>query len=517
MKKPTVVLACLMALTPVALYTGSAPGRNAASEACPALADLRIDDTNLLSAAVVPAAGDLPEYCRVLGYVRPAINFEIRLPTANWNGKFYMAGCGGACGKLDSDSDFILDIKRALQRHYAVSMTDGGHWGENKFDTRWGYHNRLAEIDYGHRAVHETARATKAIIEAFYHKAPAQSYFGGCSNGGRQGVMEALRYPEDFDGIISDAPALDLTGMILNFAWVARANTGSDGKNLITPAEARLIEKAVYQACDPLDGLKDGLIADPRACRFDPSTLACAGEKSAHCLSAEQVKALKALYQGPRDSAGRQLYPGLPLGSEPYWGFWHTGQTSDASDDLFPRIGEEFLRYLGFEDNPGERYTVADLDLDRDPPRLEFMGKTYNATDPNLNAFRRRGGKLLMWHSWADPAPSPMKSIEYYDAVEDRVGGREETQAFFRLFMVPGTDHCGIGEGPGIRDAGYDPLMALERWVEHTEAPASLLMTKTDSAGKVLWTRPACPYPQRAVYKGRGDRSDASSFRCTVP
>ena len=178
MNRPTVALASLMALAPVALYTRSMANRNAAPETCRALADLRIEDTNLLSATVVPAAGDVPEYCRVLGYVRPAINFEIRLPTSSWNGKFYMAGCGGACGKLSSASDFSLDIKRALRRQYAVSMTDGGHWGEHIFDTRWGYHNRLAEIDFGHRAVHETARATKAIIEAFYHKAPARSYFG---------------------------------------------------------------------------------------------------------------------------------------------------------------------------------------------------------------------------------------------------------------------------------------------------------------------------------------------------
>jgi feruloyl esterase len=449
--------------------------------------------------------------------VRPAINFEIRLPTANWNGKFYMAGCSGACGKLDSDSDFSLDIKRALRRQYAVSMTDGGHRGEPMSDTKWGYHNRPAEIDYAHRAVHETARATKAIIEAFYDKAPAQSYFGGCSNGGRQGVMEALRYPEDFDGIISDAPGLDLTSLNLNFAWVARANTGPDGKNLLTLAELKLIEKAVYRACDPLDGLTDGLIGDPRACRFDPSILACAGGKSAECLSAQQVDALRALYQGPRDSNGGQLYPGLPLGSEPYWGLWYTGQTSDASDDVFPRFGEGFLRYLAFEEDPGERYTVADLDFDRDPPRLAAMGKVYNTTDPDLDAFRRRGGKLLMWHGWADPGPSPMKSIAYYEAVEGRVGGRDAAQAFFRLFMVPGMDHCGVGDGPGIRDAGRDLLTALERWVETKEAPASLLMTKTDSAGKVLWTRPACPYPQRAVYTGRGDRNAATSFRCAGP
>ena len=513
----TIVLASLMALSPVAPSTGAAADRNAAPEACRALADLRIDDTNLLSATVVPAGGGLPEYCRVLGYVRPAINFEIRLPTANWNGKFYMAGCGGFCGKLSSATDFVLDVKRALRRQYAVSMTDAGHWGEHIFEASWGYHNRPAEIDFGYRAVHETARVTKAIIEAFYHKAPAQSYFGGCSNGGRQGVMEASRYPEDFDGIISGAPALDVTGLMLNFAWVARAITGPDGKNLLTPTEVALIEKAVSRACDPLDGLTDGLIDDPRACRFDPSTLACASGKSADCLSSRQVDAVRALYQGPRNSAGRQLHHGFPLGSEPYWAYWYTGQTSDASDDPFPRAGEGFLRYLGFEADPGAGYTVADLDLDRDPPRLEALGKVYNATNQDLDAFRRRGGKLLMWHGWADPGPSPMQSIAYYDAVEGRVGSREPTQAFFRLFMMPGMDHCGIVDGPGIRDAGIDPLTALERWVEHKEAPASLPMTKTDSMGKVLWTRPACPYPQRAIYTGRGDRKAATNFRCAGP
>ena len=513
MNRPVVMLASLMAFAPIGLYARSMANRNAEPEACGALANLRIEDTNLLSATLVPAAGDVPEYCRVLGSVRPAINFEIRLPTANWNGKFYMAGCGGACGMLRNDSDF----KRALLRQYAVSITDGGHRAENIFDSRWAYHNRPAEIDYGYRAVHETARATKAIIEAFYHKAPAPSYFAGCSNGGRQGIMEALRYPDDFDGIISDAPALDFTGAMLNFAWVARANTGPDGKNILTLAELKIIERAVYRACDARDGLTDGLIGDPRACLFDPSTLACTSGKSADCLSAQQVAALRALYQGPRDSAGRQLYPGLPLGSEPYWGFWHTGETSDASDDVFPRFAEGFLRYMGFEEDPGERYTVADLDFDRDPPRLAAMGKVYDATDPNLDAFRRRGGKLLMWHSWADAGPSPLKSIAYYDAVESRVGGRGEAQAFIRLFMPPGMDHCGNSNGPGISDEGFDPLTALERWVEHKEAPASLLMTKTDSAGKVLWTRPACPYPQRAVYSGRGDRNAATSFRCAGP
>ena len=206
--------------------------------ACRSLADLRITDTNLLSAVVVPESDDLPEYCRVLGYVRPAINFEIRLPTSDWNDKFYMAGCWGYCGTLDSSPDFIHGINRGLQRGYAVSTMDTGHWGEGLFDLRWAYNDRQAEIDFGYRAVHETARVTKAFIEAFYDQGPERSYFGGCSGAGRQANMEAWRYPNDFDGIISGSPWLDVTGNSILSAWLALANTGPDGKNLITTSVA---------------------------------------------------------------------------------------------------------------------------------------------------------------------------------------------------------------------------------------------------------------------------------------
>jgi len=483
--------------------------QNFKHETCRALADLRVEDTNLLSAAVVPAGDDLPEYCRVLGYVRPAINFEIRLPTSDWNGKFYMSGCGGFCGKLSSDSDFVTDIKGPLQRRYAVSMTDGGHWSESIFDGRWAYHNRQAEIDFGYRAVHETARVTKSIIEAFYEQQPAFSYFGGCSNGGRQGVMQALRYPEDFDGIISFDPALNLGKGLLKGPWLARVNSGPDGSDLIAATEARLLEEAVYDACDSLDGLDDGLISDPRLCDFDPAALLCEEGRAEGCLTQAQVDAARALYQGPRDSAGRQLYPGLIYGSEPYWPFWISGPMLTAP--------LEYFRYMGFREDPGERFTLEDFDFDNDPPRLEFMGSIYSADNPDLEAFRERDGKLLMVQSWADPAVNPTTTINYYEAAEELVGSREKTQDFFRLIMLPGADHCGLGEGPGIRNNGFDPLTALERWVEEGEGPESLLTTKTDEEGNVLWTRPACPWPQREMYAGQGDANDASSFACVDP
>jgi feruloyl esterase len=357
----------------------------------------------------------------------------------------------------------------------------------------------------------------KELVAAYYGKAPEKSYFAGCSTGGRQANMEAWKYPEDFDGIISGAPVLNYTSLLLP-AWIAQANTGSDGKNLITPVEVQLVEEAVYEACDSLDGLEDGLISDPRACRFDPETLACEDGETDNCLTANQVEAVKAFYAGPRDSEGRQLYAGLPLGSEAYWDgiFGITGETVDVTDDFSRLHSVQFLRYMAFREDPGEEYSVADFDFDRDPQRLKNMAQIYDADDPDLDAFRENGGKLLMWHAWADPGPPPLETITYYEAVEERVGSRAVTQDFFRLFMIPGKDHCGIGEGPGITQHGFDPLTALERWVEEGEAPESLLTTKTDSTGAVQWTRPVCPYPQRAVYGGEGDPDEASNFKCVV-
>lgn len=506
-RTPTALLAWISAL--ILLLPTS---QRAQAQDCPVLADLRIEDTNLLSATAVPASGDLPAYCSVVGYVRPAINFEIRLPTAGWNGKFYMAGCGGYCGKV-----FIDDSNRGLRRNYAVAAMDAGHWGEDWRDGTWAYNDRQAEIDWAHRAVHETARVTKLIIEAFYGRGPEHSYFQGCSTGGRQAVMEAWRYPDDFDGIISHDPVLDQTGIALLQAWLAQINTGPDGKNIVTAADAQLVEEAVYEACDPLDGLEDGLISDPRTCHFDPATLACQEDKASGCLTAEQVEVVQKMYDGPRDPGGRQLYPGLLLGSEPHWGFWITGETAEVGDDLIPQLYVEYMRYLAFPKDPGSRYEIEDFDFDRDPQRLEPMGQIYNADHPDLDAFRERDGKLLMVQGWADPNVPAVGTIDYYEKVEEHVGSRRTTQGFFRLFTVPGMDHCGIGEGPGIIDAGIDPLTALERWVEQGEAPTNLITTKTDSTGAALWTRPICPYPQRAVYDGEGDPDEASSFECVIP
>ncbi len=483
---------------------------------CELLEDLKIEDTHILSASVVTDDSDLPNYCRVTGYVLPAVNFEIRLPLEQWNGKFYMTGCGGFCGSVNSDSKtFYLGMNYGLERHYAVSTMDSGHWGESFTDGRWAMNNRIAEIDWAYRAVHETARVSKLVIEAFYGREPEKSYFNGCSTGGRQAVMEALRYPEDFDGIISGCPTLDQNGLsALYGSWVVQSNMGRDGKDKIAPGDLTLIAKAVYDACDEVDGLKDGLIDNPCECKFDPASLLCSDGETSDCLAPEQVETLRAWYGGVKNSAGEQLYPGgVPLGSEPFWE-WIIGKTDMSDDGLVFLFARENLRYLAFQEDPGDRYSVTDFDFDNDPQRLEFMSKIKNADNPDLELFRKKGGKLLMYHGWSDAGVPPWTSIEYYEAVEHNVGNREETQAFFRLYMIPGMDHCGILEGPGITDGGVDFLAELEKWVEMGEAPESVLTTKYDDDGNVLWTRPICPYPQRAIYKGQGDINDAANYSC---
>ena len=466
---------------------------------CEILEDLKIKDTHILSASVVTNDSDLPKYCRVTGYVLPAINFEIRLPLEQWNGKFYMTGCGGFCGRVGSDyKSFTNGMNYGLYRNYAVSTMDAGHWGTGMTDGRWAMNNRGAEIDWAYRAVHETARISKLVIEAFYGREPEKSYFNGCSTGGRMAVMEALRYPEDFDGIISGAPTLDESGKsAIYFPWIVRANIGPDGKNIISPNDLELIIDAVYQTCDSIDGLKDGLISDPSACNFDPESLICNEDENKGCLTVEQVETLKAWYGGPKNSAGDQLYPGgLPMGSEPFWGVV-TSDTGESSNLFIARLSTDFLRYMAFQQDPGDSYNITDFDFDFDPQRLEYMAGIYNSDNPDLEAFRASNGKLLMYHGWVDALVTPWKSIEYYKEVEQRFGGREKTHDFFRLFMIPGMNHCGFGKVPEITaGAKIDPLTALEKWVEEGDAPESLMMTKFDPEGNAIWERPVYPYPQ---------------------
>jgi hypothetical protein len=500
-------------------------GRAAFAADCAGLAKLKIEATNLVSAAEVPAGGGLPAYCRVLGYVRPAINFEIRLPVTDWNGKFYMAGCGGFCGKLDSDRPgFTNSMNYGLRRHYAVSTMDSGHWGASVTDARWAYYNPVAKMDWAQRAVTETARATKTVIKAYYGIEQRRPYFAGCSTGGRMAAMEAERYPNDFDGIIAGAPALDYTGLVATFfAWVAQANTRTDGTRILPTAKVKVLADAVAHDC----GDRLGLVNDPRRCSFDPARLKCTGSTDApNCLTADQLAVVKWWYSGPVDpSRGEQLYPGgLPFGSEANWPLWLTG--AGKLPPLLPTFAQDFLRYMAFEPDAGPDYAIADFHFDRDPARLAATAAMYNAATFNpatqtvvpaadLAPFAKRGGKMILYHGWGDPLVTPFLTVQYYEAIAKAAGGMQQARDVARLFMVPGMDHCGINtKGPGIGDEGIDPLTALENWIEHGTAPDALLATKAaPGGGPALWQRPVCAWPQTAEFAG-GDPRLAANYRC---
>jgi Tannase and feruloyl esterase len=511
-------------------FVGAKGAPALAVQECGAIANLKIENTNLLSATEVPAAGDLPAYCRVLGFVRPAINFEIRMPLQGWNGKFYMAGCGGFCGTLDADRPgFTNAMNFGLRRSYAVSTMDSGHWGTSVLDGRWAMNNPVAQMDWGQRAVTETARVTKIALKAYYGTEQKKSYFVGCSTGGRMAAMEALRFPKDFDGIISGAPALDYTGLVATFfAWVTKANTGPDGKPIFPSSKVKLVQDAVYAACDEKDGLKDGIITDPRSCDFKPASLQCKAGNAADCLTDAEVGVLEKWYRGPINSQGQKLFAGgLPMGSEQHWPRWLTGLGN--APGLLPLFGRDFTRYMAFEPSAGSSFNVTDFDFDKDPSRLTPTARVYNAATFNpqtgemsaedMSAFRQAGGKLLIYHGWGDPLVTPQPTVGFYEGIVKKSGGIGPTQEFARLFMVPGMDHCGIGtDGPGISDTGIDPLTALEQWVEEGKAPDQLIATKTaGTGGQTLWRRPVCAYPKVARYSGSGDSSDAASFTCAGP
>jgi feruloyl esterase len=513
----------------LALVSAAHPGAARAAD-CAGLARLKIETTNLLSAVEVPAAGDLPAYCRVLGYVRPAINFELRLPLTGWNGKFYQAGCGGFCGTLNADAPgFTNAVDVALRRNYAVAADDSGHWGTSSVDGRWALDNPVAKADWAWRGETETARVGKALVKAFYGTPQTKAYFAGCSTGGRMAGVEATRFPADFDGIIMGAPALDYTGLVATlFAWVAQANTGSDGKPVFGAAKLPMLRDAVLKACHATDGL----VSDPRACDFRPESLQCQSADGPDCLTAAEVATLRAWYDGPRDSQGRQLYPGgLPPGSEANWGLWLTG--AGGRPPLMPLFGRDFLRYMAFLPDAGPLYTAREFNFDRDPARLAPMAELYNAATwlpgtpgevqggevqgADLSAFAKRGGRMIVYHGWGDPLVTPYLTVAWYEAWAKAAGGLEQARDAARLFMIPGMDHCGINQdNASITDTGIDPLSALEQWVEQGRAPDWLLATKRTRQGQTVWQRPVCAWPAAARLTG-GDPAQAAAWTCVVP
>jgi feruloyl esterase len=443
------------------------------------------------------------EHCRVAAVLRPSadseIGMEVWLPMKGWNGKFQMVGNGGWGGQL---SYGVMRV--ALNAGYATASTDTGHQ-EDGGQFALGHPEKL--VDFAHRAVHETTVAAKAVIAAFYRSAAKYSYFEGCSTGGRQGLMAAQRYPEDFDGIIAGAPAINLTRLS---AWrlAVEANILRGAASVVPAAKLRLVTRAALDACDGLDGVMDDFMSDPRRCQFDPSTLLCRGAESADCLTASQLAAVRSGYAPAISNTGDVIFPGLLPGYEFQW-MMLMGQNKEPGGS----INVDLFKYAVYQDPNWDWRT---FDLERDVAVADRAIGFINANEPDLSAFKARGSKLILYHGWNDGgnagAISPLNSVEYYSSVLKQMG--PDQSAWLRLFMMPGVAHCGLGPGP----EQVDFLAALERWRESGVAPASVLTTRVQPppSTRVYMTRPLCPYPQVAVYSGVGSTRDAGNFSCRV-
>lgn len=512
------------ALLPVALFLFlqlSAGSANAAD--CAAVAKLALKDTTIASASVVPAANPMPEYCKVLGSIKnlpqSTIEFEVALPTSKWNGKYFFAGGGGFNGAIPK-------LDQALAEGYAAAGSDTGHKGDS-LDGQWALDNLQAQVNYAHLATHVTTQIGKQIVQAFYAQSARRSYFVGCSNGGKMALMEVQRYPDDFDAAIAGDPVIDRTKLMMAYTYNARALA----RGPIPPSKIPVIEKATLAACRNGGGVYGDLITTPGRCKFDPRTIQCASGDGPNCLTSDQAQALDKIFHGAVNSAGAQLYPGFTVGHEDDYVSFITGNgTSSASPSSTWKFQEGFMRYFIFRPTYDP---VEQFNFDKDLAKLESFSQDQDAVNPDLSAFKAHGGKLILYHGWADHSITPVRTVEYYASVIDMMGnprpdpGAEnagDITDFARLFMVPGMHHCGGGPGtasfgaanqgfPTQYDAEHDIVMALDRWVETGAAPDKIIASHLTN--KVAdRTLPLCPYPQTAVYSGSGDVKDAQNYRC---
>jgi feruloyl esterase len=518
------ILCSLIAVVAATAGLLAVPVSAPAPGACASLAALQLPETAITSAdelsgpTFAPPGGgtvlrNLPAFCRVIAVTKPAVTVEVWLPLANWNGKFQGVGNGGTAGVISYGA-----LASGLRRGYATASTDTGHVSKDSADSSWALGRPDLVADFGYRGLHVMTDNGKQITQAFYNARPARSYYVGCSKGGQQGLMEAQRFPDDYDGLVAGDPANNATRSYLaGHLWAALA-TGKDPESYIPASKLPLLTNAVTAACDAIDGIMDGVLDDPRACRFDPATLLCAaGQDPATCFTAKQVRAVKDIWAGPRSSSGAQIYPGYVPGGEAVPGSWdrYVTGTGPLTSRHF-QLADGFLKYVVGDPNVDFRTFNYDRDF---PIALAKVGHSLDAIDPDLEPLERHGAKLIVYHGWSDASIPPMNSVDYYESVVSHLGGRvnrdaalEKTQTFFRLFMVPGMNHC--SGGPGTDN--FDMLTALENWVEHGVAPARIVAAHLTS-GKADRTRPLCPYPQVAVYTGSGSTDEAANFECRAP
>lgn len=469
------------------------------------------EPARLTVASVVPATGTAGPQCHVRGTIAPKHVFEVDLPMDGWTQRYLQTGCGGFCGAADPAPQITAMFQCPLQEQgqFVVAYGNAGHTAASGIDPSFGEDPTVLE-DYAYESEHQLSIAAKKIIKLFYGQGPQKSYFNGCSNGGRQALVLAQRYPDDFDGILAGAPA-NLIVALTSFSqlWNIRANTAADGSEILRLGDLPLLHAAALGACDATDGLVDGLITDPRSCDFDPGTLLCPPSRTFGCLTRAQVTAARKLYSGPVDPRGRALYPGgMPVGSELGWADnnWLIRTQPGAT-----RLADAFSR--GFL----TRLSSLDTGLDVDPDRVVFDQATfrrlmsvsgfYDAPDPDLTAFRASGGKLIIWHGWNDPGIPAEGSIAYYNAMVEEMG-RGRVNDFTRLYMIPGMYHCSGGDGP----SQLNLLMPLVDWVESGGAPTRIVVSEQDASGQIARTRPVYPFPRVAAYDGSGSPDDAANF-----
>jgi hypothetical protein len=485
--------------------------------ACAAMAGVDVSTavgagTGIVSATPATAPAGYP-VCDIKGVIAPQIQFEVQLPTQTYQQRYLQTGCGGLCGTLAITAAAAVGCAPLTGGAFATASDNQGHVGGGSADGNFGTDHAL-RIDFAYRADHLTALAAKALITAFYGHAPRYSYFDGCSQGGHEGLTEAQRYPHDFDGILAGAPAsitTELNGF--NQPWLARVDFDAAGRVILPASKLPALHAAVLARCDGLDGIADGQLDDPRQCPFDPAALTCpAGVDRADCLTPAQVAVVRKIYSGAVDARGRHLYPGgQPFGSELVWAGWMIPPDPTATQDstIAWRIGNGWIKYLAFDPNPPLRTILNDIAFDKLTfDRIERLAGQYDATNPDLRAFQHAGGKLILWHGWADQAIPPTGTVAYYQAVQDRMGGLAATQRFARLFMFPGMYHCFGGTGP----YSFDLLTPLLDWVETGAAPQ-----RVNASLPGARTRPVFPYPLVARYDGTGSTDDANNFQATTP
>ena len=465
---------------------------SATVEAAPALPGFKV------GAGANPRAGRLPDACRVAATLTPSadsqIKMELWMPASDWNGKYQAVGNGAFNGTINYGA-----MATALSRGYATSSTDTGHTGGS---ASFGLGHPEKVVDFGWRAMHETAVASKKIIASYYGDDAKFSYFNGCSAGGRQAMKAAQKFPADFNGIIAGAPGLDWTGRAAQAMRIARRLEQNEAARL-GQAQRQLLHDAVLAACDLHDGVKDGVLENPRRCTFDPALLACKGADTTACLTPPQVETAQMIYSAAVNPQTKRPINGLERGSELGW--TDLGWTASAR-----ATGLDQFRFLVFGD---PAWTVQKFNFESDIVRAEDTDNdTINALDPNLGAFIKQGGKLIQYHGWSDPQIAPAGTSQYYERVVETLGGRDKIDESYRLFMAPGMGHCGGGEGPNT----FDMVTALERWVEGGIAPAHIDASITRPAAMLNRSRPLCPYPQVAIYKGTGSTDTGANFACRL-